>query len=317
MKARVLITDDDSTFRRMVKVALEAEDFDVIEAQDGQQCIEKTLKENPDIILLDKVMPQMDGIKTCNLLRSMNATKLIPIIFLSVKGEIEHKIEGLSCGGDDYLPKPFDPSELCARILAILSRTRAMRSRVENLETLYEKVSLSNEELRKQTIFDELTRLYNYRYFIKRMEEELNRCIRYNRYFSLILFDLDDFAYVNNTYGLGFGDRILKEIGFMLMNMLRGIDIVARFSGDEFIALLPETNLDGAHAVAGRIQNKVGKLRVEENNTKLLEKLTISTAVAAFPDHGSSIEEILKKAEKGVDRAKRTGKSSIVVLEKV
>ncbi|MGV8124281.1 MAG: diguanylate cyclase [Candidatus Xenobiia bacterium LiM19] len=316
MKARVLVTDDDSTFRRMLKVALEAEDFQVIEAQDGQQCIEKTLKESPDIILLDKVMPQMDGIKTCNLLRSMNSTKLIPIIFLSVKGDVEHRIEGFSCGGDDYLPKPFDPSELCARILAILARTRVMRSRVENLETLYERVSQSNEELRKQTIFDELTHLYNYRYFLKRMEEELNRCIRYNRYFSLILFDLDSFANLNNTYGHSFGDRILKEIGFLLMNMLRGIDIVARFGGDEFIALLPETNLEGAQAVALRIQGKVTSLRVEENSTKLLEKLSVCTALATFPEHGSSIEEILKKTEKGVDRARKTGKNTIVVIEK-
>jgi diguanylate cyclase (GGDEF)-like protein len=311
MKSRVLIADDDDTFRQMLKVALEAEQFEVLEARDGQQCIEMALRENPQIILLDMIMPVMDGIKTCSMLRTMVTTKLIPIIFLTVKGEVEHKIEGFKYGADDYLPKPFDPSELSFRIQAILNRVETMKSRVENLETMYQKVSTTNEELRKQTIIDELTSLYNYRYFVKRLEEELNRSIRYNRYFSIILFDLDDFARINSTYGHGFGDRILKEIGFILTNMLRGIDIVARFGGEEFVAYLPETNLEGARNVAERIKSRIERLDVEENNVRLLEKITISGAISGFPDHGHSLDEILTMAQKRIEGIKRAGKNKI------
>ena len=315
MKSRVLIADDDSAFRKMIKISLEAENFEVLEAEDGQQCIEKTLKENPQVILMDILMPQMDGLKACSILRNMVSSRNIPIIFLTVKSEVENKLEGFECGADDYLPKPFDPSELCARINAILTRTTTMKSKLENLETLYQKVSSVNEELRKQVIVDELTRLYNYKYFVKRMEEEVNRCIRYNRHFTLLMFDLDDFARINSHYGHQFGDRVLREIGFILMNLLRGIDIVARYGGEEFIALLPETEIEGAKSVADRIQNKISRLEVEEGNVRLLEKITVSGALLSFPEHGANIDDILKKAGKTIEQAKRTGKNKIVISE--
>ncbi|MDQ7821636.1 MAG: diguanylate cyclase [Candidatus Eremiobacteraeota bacterium] len=315
MKSRVLIADDDSAFRSMIRVALEAEEYDVSEASDGQQCIEKALKDNPHIILLDVVMPTMDGLKACSLLRGMASTKQIPIIILTVKSEVEHKLEGFGCGADDYLPKPFDPSELAARIGAILARTHEMKNRVENLETLYHKVSSANEFLRKQMIIDELTSLYNYRYFMKRLEEEVNRCIRYSRHFTLILFDLDDFARINSIYGHQFGDRILKEIGFILLNMLRGIDIVARYGGEKFIALLPETDLPGAESVASRIQSKINRLEAAEGSQRLMEKITISGSVCLFPDHGGSTDEILASAEKSIEKAKRQGKHLIITAE--
>lgn len=316
MKIKILIADDDAIFRSMIKVSLENENYEVLEASDGQQCIERAIKENPDIVLMDVMMPQMDGIKACNILKNMVSTKFLPIIFLTVKSEVESKLEGFECGGDDYLPKPFDPSELCARINAILNRTKAMKSRLENIETLYQKLSSTNEELRKQAIFDELTQLYNYRYFVKRMEEELNRCIRYSRYFSLILFDIDGFSRINAHYGHNFGDRILKEIGFIMMNMLRGIDIAARFGGEEFIALLPETNIEGSKIVAERIQSKIARLDIEENNMRLLEKITISASITSYPEHGSDVDEILKSADKGLNNAKRAGKNKIMISEK-
>lgn len=316
MKAKVLVADDDAAFRGMIKVSLETEGFDVLEATDGQQCIEKAIKESPEVILMDIMMPVMDGIKACGILRSMVSTKGIPIIFLTVRSEIESKLEGFKCGADDYIPKPFDPSELSARILAIVNRTSTMKSKFENLELLYQKVSTANEELRRQAILDELTMLYNYRYFIKRLEEEANRCIRYNRHFTLILFDLDDFARVNSNYGHRFGDRILKEIAFILMNMLRGMDIVARYGGEEFVALLPETELDGARVVAKRIQNKIARLEIEEDNVRLLEKITVSGSICSFPEHGSGADEILKKADRGLNAAKRAGKNQIVIGER-
>lgn len=315
MKSKVLIADDDSAFRQMIRVSLEAENFEVVEAEDGQQCIEKTLKENPQVILMDIVMPNMDGLKACNILRNMVSTKYTPIIFLTIRSEVEDKLEGFECGADDYLPKPFDPSELCARIKAILIRTMTIKNKIETLETLYQRVSSANEELRKQVIIDELTKLYNYGYFIKRMEEEVNRCIRYNRHFTIILFDLDDFARINANYSHQFGDRVLREIGFILMNLLRGIDIVARYGGEEFIALLPETDLEGARSVAKRIQNKISRLEVADGNVRLLEKITVSGAICFFPEHGASVDEILKKADRGINQAKRSGKNTIVVSE--
>lgn len=315
MKSKVLIADDDTAFRSMIRVSLEAENFEVIEAEDGQQCIEKSLKENPQVILMDILMPTMDGLKACSILRNMVSTKLIPIIFLTIKAEVEDKLQGFEHGADDYLPKPFDPSELCARITAILARTSTLKSKLENLESLYQRVSIANEELRKQVIFDELTKLYNYGYFRKRMEEEVNRCIRYNRHFTLILFDLDDFARINSNYSHQFGDRVLREVGFVLMNLLRGIDIVARYGGEEFIAMLPETDLEGARSVAKRIQNKISRLEVEEGNVRLLEKVTVSGAICIFPEHGSSVDDIMKTADKGINQAKRSGKNIIVVSD--
>src|SRR3990172_1302267 len=250
-KARILLIEDTRTQAEEIQKHLEMMGYEVSWAQDGVSGLKLVGSESPDLVILDVVLPDIDGHEVCRWIKMQG--RGIPVIMLTVKGEVGDRVMGLHTGADDYLPKPFSWEELNARIYACL-RTRNIQEELRNknlqLEELLQKVE-------KMAITDSLTGLYNRRRFQEAMEKEFHRCHRYKIPLSCLLIDIDHFKLVNDTYGHQTGDAVLSEIGTILMRTFREIDTVSRYGGEEFSALLPETDRKAAIQAAGRLIARV------------------------------------------------------------
>lgn len=304
---KILVVDDDESIRGMLRLIFELEGYQVFEALDGREGVEKASFLEPHLIVLDIMMPNLDGFEVCERLRRNHKTKETPVIVVSVRGDIEDKIRGLTCGADDYLLKPFDPGELSARVRAHLRKMELLSEKNFMLERLAGKLAVMNLDLREQAVTDGLTKLYNHRHFVRRLNEEAVRVKRYGGKFSLVLYDIDYFKQVNDNWGHHIGDNVLVEIARLLQEDIRGVDLVARYGGEEFAMLLPETPSDGAQIMADRICAKIAAYNFS------CGRLSISGGVAAFPLHAEDADSLLKKADAALYRAKRTGRNRIAV----
>ena len=215
-KAKVLLVEDDVIQAAATKEILMKVGYEVLHAEDGINAIRLVKSEKPDIILLDVVLPGMDGYEVCRWLKIEETTKGIPVIMLTVKKELSDKISGLQIGADDYLPKPYNELELNARIYALL-RTKGLQDelRMKNrqLEELLDKVNY-------MAITDVLTGLFNRRRFHDVLSSEYERAKRYGIPFSLVMLDIDYFKKVNDTYGHTVGDAVLREVATILKNSI-------------------------------------------------------------------------------------------------
>lgn len=315
---KILVVDDDASIRSMLHTMLELEGYQVLEARDGKECLEKVSFLEPHLIVLDLMMPNLDGFEVCQRLRKNVKTREIPVLIMSVRGNVEDKVAGLGCGADDYIPKPFDPTEFIARVRAHLRKIDLLAEKNIMLERLAGKLAALNLDLREQAVTDGLTGLYNHRYFIQRLHEESARVVRHGGKFSIIMFDLDHFKEVNDRYGHLSGDAVLREVARLLQEAVRGVDSVARYGGEEFALLLPETTAGGAHIVAERIRMEVAnhpfvEVTLKEKEQKRPIVVTISGGIAAFPLHSEETVELIWKADTALYSAKQSGRNRILV----
>lgn len=190
---KILIVDDDVDIVEVVKVRLAAEGYEVLTASNGKEALRMLEKESPDLIILDVMMPEMDGFETCKRIKSQKDKGYLPIIMLTVSDRPDERVKGLDLGASDYITKPYEADEFMARIRAGL---RAKRE--------YDRILQMAEK-------DSLTGLYNRRSLDMRLSEEFSRAQRYTREFSLIMLDIDHFKAVNDTYGHQMGDAVLKQ----------------------------------------------------------------------------------------------------------
>lgn len=281
----ILVVDDDPMIRKTVKRHLKKANYKVIEAGNGKEALAMIEENTPNLVLLDVMMPEMNGFEVCRTLRQDFRNKSIYIIILSAKGKTEEKVQGLEFGADDYVTKPFDPKELMARI----------------------NTGLRSMEDKKQASVDTLTGLYNRYFFNNFFSQEMERASRYNLPFSLILIDLDFFKKVNDTYGHDVGDQVLQQASEIFNLAIRGIDIAARWGGEEFILLLPQTDSEGAVLIAERI-----RITMENHDFPGVGKQTASFGVATYK---SPEIDIFKQVDKALYEAKETGRNKVVALE--
>lgn len=306
---KVLVVDDDPGTRRMVKTYLELEGYEAAEAADGADALLLVESNPPQAILLDVMMPGMDGYAVCRRLRENSKTSRAVIIFISALDKTNSKIQGLQVGADDFVTKPFDPPELIARLKAHFRRLSAQKEKEEMLENLAEKLAVMNRRLQEEAATDSLTRLYNRRYFCKRLEDELRRAKRYGHPLSFMMIDLDRFKSINDDLGHPFGDRVLLEFADMLRAQVRGIDLVCRWGGEEFGVLLLETPLPGARLVAERIQEAGASISIPP---LAQGQPTFSAGLASFPEHGASTKDLYESADRALYEAKAKGRNLIV-----
>jgi len=307
-KAKVLLVEDDPVQASVTIELLRKTGYEVLHAEDGINAIKSVKHDKPDIILLDVIMPGMDGYEVCRWLKLEETTKGIPVIMLTVKKELSDKISGLQIGADDYLPKPYNELELNARIYASL-RTKALqdelRMKNKQLEDLLDRVNY-------MAITDALTGLYNRRRFHDVLSGEFERAKRYSTPFSLLMLDIDYFKKINDTFGHNAGDSVLKEVSEIIMKSIREIDTAARYGGEEFMVILPSTDRINAKVAAERMRNAIEQFSF----SGVSSRITVSIGIAGMPDDKVDNEDkLIRCSDFALYRAKQLGRNRSVAAE--
>ena len=295
MVQKVLIIDDSKTIHAVVKSKLSDEPIEFHSALNGKVGLELAAALQPDLILLDLELPDLNGFEVCRLLKADPATMIIPIIFLTGASSTEQKIKGLQLGAADYVTKPFDVAELLARVGASL-RTKFLL-----------------DLLSKKAMIDGLTGLWNRSYLDQRLNAELSLSARTGQTFSCIMADVDHFKAINDTYGHAFGDLALRTTSQIFAENTRAEDIVCRYGGEEFAILLPGVGAVGAGAFAERMRDKVSQLVLPHGSGVV--RLTCSFGIAEILKDNVAGASPIQLADQALYQAKRTGRNRVVAAD--
>jgi two-component system cell cycle response regulator len=298
----LLIIDDSSTLRQQVISLLKRVELfsQFFEADDGIAGFKVLLGNPVDVVLCDLEMPGMDGLKFLALLKTREELRDIPVIMLTGRGDREQKIKGLEQGASDYVVKPFDPGELIARVKVQLK-----------IKRLQDDLKAQNHRFEELSNTDPLTQLANRRFLLNTLEKEFHRSERQLHPLSLVLADIDYFKKINDTYGHQQGDLVLKTVADAIFDTLREYDLAARFGGEEFALVLPETNLQQATHIAERVRKRIAALCFEGPLCGL--HMTISLGVAT--KQGKSIQginDLIRIADDALYTAKREGRNRVI-----
>jgi diguanylate cyclase (GGDEF)-like protein len=250
----------------------------------------------------------MDGNEVSRWLKLDQNTRSIPIIMLTVKDAVADKVAGLEAGADDYLPKPFSESELNARIYVHL-RTKTLQDELKQKNRQLEEMLTKVESL---AIIDSLTGLFNRRRFETVFTSEVKRALRYETPLSCMMIDIDNFKKVNDERGHQDGDIVLREIAHRIQACIREVDTAARWGGDEFIVLSPNTSKENAKLVAARILKAVSQHSFTGFEGK---KISVSIGIASLPDPSiDSQDKLLSRADLALYEAKKKGRNRVEII---
>ncbi|MBD3290957.1 diguanylate cyclase [candidate division KSB1 bacterium] len=307
--SKVLVVDDVPLNRKLQQAYLDAVGYEVLLAQDGVEALQRVEEETPDLILLDVMMPKMNGFQVCRRLKNNDTTRFIPVIMVTALNETEDKIKGIEAGADDFICKPFNKLELLARVKSLL-RIKHLH---DELETKIKELEATQRKLYQLAITDGLTRLHNYRYFNEQLLHELSRAKRHNLHVSVAMMDIDYFKTYNDTHGHPAGDEVLKTIADLLRTNIRKIDVAARYGGEEFALILVETTKESASVAANKINKLIEDYQFAHQETQPGGNLTISMGVASFPDDTQNPEMLVTLADKRLYKAKALGRNRVVL----
>ena len=307
-RAKILVVDDIAINVELQKAYLAVADYEVIEAQNGEEALQKVKDEKPDLILLDVMMPKMNGYEVCKILKNNPETQFIPIIMVTALAEVEDKVRGIEAGADDFISRPFNKIELMARVKSLL-RIKFLQ---DQLHQHMRELTETRERLQQLAITDGLTGLFNYRYFKEQFVHEINRTERHDLCISLVMMDIDFFKYYNDHNGHLAGDEVLKQIAEVLRSNVRKIDVAARYGGEEFALILPETDKKSAIIVAEKIRKLIENCHIPCEEKQPNGKLTISMGVSSFPDDNRTVEGLIKIADTRLYKAKQAGRNLVI-----
>jgi diguanylate cyclase (GGDEF)-like protein len=292
-RALILVVEDDED-ARIVLTELLRPRYDVDAVGDGETALKRAAELKPDLILLDLFLPGMDGFGALTGLRRNSKTADTPVIFLSAQGDAETKSQGLSLGAADYLAKPFSEQELMARV----DRTLKLTAQKEHYRAL------------AQT--DGLTGLPNFRSFHARLEEEVSRATRYGHPLSCAMVDLDGLKTINDKMGHAAGNRAIVALADAVREELRDTDFAARYGGDEFVVLLPQTSEPQAALFAERLRRRLIETS-EQAGLPVRGSIGVAAVSADELDTPDASEDLLRRADEALYRAKRSGRDRVEV----
>ncbi len=295
-RTTILIADDSLLIRAVVRSKLEEEGYLVIEAEDGFSAVEQCRAQRPDVVLLEIVMPGLDGHQVLAELKGDADLENIPVVFLTSRTGMDDILAGLRGGAHDYLKKPFEPAELLARVGSAV-----------HVKQLQDQLLERNTELDRTSRTDALTGLYNRRHLDDELRRQGSTAQRHDEQLSLILFDIDHFKHVNDTYGHPTGDLVLQEFARRLTRELRAADVAGRWGGEEFLLILPRTDLGGAMEVAERIRIATAAHPISAAGHEV--SVTVSAGVAVGP---AEPDELVRRVDTALYRAKATGRNRTV-----
>lgn len=298
--ARILIVDDHEDNLALLGIGLGARGYRVETASSGQEALDRVAADPPDLILLDVMMPDLDGIQVARRIKANEKLPFIPIIMQTALDTPADKIEGFDAGADEYITKPINLAVLEARVKSLL-RLKSTQDELKN----------ANEKLRLMSRTDSLTGLDNRGHLEERLEEMYELSMRLHEPLSCVMCDLDHFKKVNDTHGHQVGDEVLRQLASILRREAREIDRVGRYGGEEFMFLLPGTVLDAAVTFAERVRRSVEthEFRIDS----LMLRGTLSLGVSAFPHpRVCGTDGLVKAADDALYVAKALGRNRVV-----
>ena len=315
-KPLILLVDDVPKNLSLLGNMLRTENYDIAVATSGQQAIKIAKATTPDLILLDIMMPEMDGYEVCRRLKNDKETADSRIIFLTARNEAEDIVKGFKIGAVDYITKPFSGTELIIRVKTHLE----LKQNKDELLVVYNELKIKNDKLenaydklKEISQTDMLTKLSNRRAMIEKLNHEVSRFNRTKKPFSVIISDIDDFKRINDNFGHECGDAVLVSISSVLKKNMRNIDAVARWGGEEFLMMLPDTKSAGAKIVAEKLRASIEADRVEYDGQK--HQITMTFGIAEFNDKDYDINYYIRQADEALYKGKEQGKNQVMVSE--
>ncbi|RRR71750.1 MAG: diguanylate cyclase [Candidatus Viridilinea halotolerans] len=301
---RILLADDDSVTQRLLSRTLQIAGFDPVVVGDGLAAWERLQAEYFPILIVDWVMPGLDGPSLIRQVRKTTFSGYVYTILLTSRQAQDDRVDGLESGADDFLTKPVDLRELRARL--------AVASRIIQLET---RLREANARLAYQASHDRLTDLFNRPTITEYAESELARMRRTGQSLSLALLDLDEFKAINDSYGHMAGDVALRHVGQRITSTVRPYDWVGRWGGEEFLIVLPAADMAQAFAVAERVRSSIAAEALSLDNEQQVT-LTLSGGVTSSAGRDDvSVDTLFAEADKALYSAKHAGRNRIMCAE--
>lgn len=297
-RPRLLIVDDQPITIQTIYQIFHA-DHEVFAATSGSQALEFCEKTPPDLILLDVMMPEMDGLEVCRRIKRDPATADIPIIFVTAQDDPRDETRALEIGGVDFICKPVNPAVVRARV-----RTHLL-------------LKAQSDMLRSLAFIDGLTGIANRRRFDEALQAEWRHCRRVGHSLTLMMIDIDHFKHFNDRYGHQAGDECLRAVAHTLKEAFgRSHDLVARYGGEEFVCLLPETGSAAAQAKAEELRGLVAAQAIPHEDSPTAALVTLSIGIATtLPGVGGNSGHLLATADAQLYQAKTSGRNRICAVD--
>ena len=290
----VLVAEDSLVVRAVLRRQLEEHGYRVVEADDGAEALRLSREHRPDVILLDVEMPRLDGHQVLAELKADATLADTPVVFLTGRTKTEDVVDALRLGAHDYLRKPFDHAELIARVTA-----------AARVKALHDELQRRADELDRVSRTDTLTGLYNRRHLDEHLRSMVSGAKRRKQWLAVLMVDVDHFKNVNDTLGHAAGDEVLCEVARRLTRGLRAEDVAGRWGGEEFLVLLPQTDLDGALVAAERLRSLIagGPVRLADGT------VPVTVSVGCASGLGPEGEDLVQRADAALYDAKEAGRN--------
>lgn len=313
---RVLIVDDDASMRALVRKVLETVGHQVLEASDGRVGMEMALEFQPQLMIVDWIMPEMSGLELTRALRQTKIGRGIYMLIMTSLDDDDRLIEAFENGVDDFMNKPINPRVLAARLRAgqrVIRLQQELDRDREEIRRFAAELAVSNRRLQEVALTDSLTGFPNRRYAIERMQQEWSVSSRTRRPLSGMVIDVDQFKTYNDSHGHDVGDAVLRQVATSIKGALRAQDIVARTGGDEFLVICPDTGLDAALACAERVRFAVESAPLTVSGQPL--NMSVSIGVATRDTVMTDPDALVKRADQALYLAKNKGRNRIMTAQ--